>query len=72
MHVDDEGDVEGEVYAMQDDLPDDEALEILAAENDEDAILVMQFEDSIADTIQADSDLCAYYSAYQEARQPIV
>ena len=69
MHVDDEGDVEGEVYAMQDDLPDDEALEILAAENDEDAILVMQFEDSIADTIQADSDLCAYYSAYQEARR---
>ena len=69
MHVDDEGDAEGEVYVMQDDLPDDEALEILAAENDEDAILVMQFEDSIADTIQADSELCAYYSAYQEARR---
>eukprot|EP00435_Cladocopium_sp_Y103_P042514 s2392_g11.t1 len=29
----------------------------------------MQFEDSIADTIQADSELCAYYSAYQDARR---
>ena len=33
---------------MNDELPDDELLEVLAAENDEDAILVMQFEDSIA------------------------
>ena len=69
LHVDDDYEVDGETYAMNDELPDDELLEVLAAENDEDAILVMQFEDSIADTIQADSELCAYYSAYQEARR---
>ena len=69
LHVDDDYEGDGETYAMNDELPEDELLEVLAAENDEDAILVMQFEDSIADTIQADSELCAYYSAYQEARR---
>ena len=54
---------------MGDDGPDDEMLEALAAEIDEDAILVMQFEDSIAETIQADSELSAYYSSHQEARR---
>ena len=41
----------------------------MAADNDEDAILVMQFEDSIAETIQADSELAAYYASYQDARR---
>ena len=50
-------------------MPEDEILETLAAENDEDAILVMQFEDSIADTIQSDSELSAFYSTYQDARR---
>jgi len=50
-------------------MPEDEILETLAAEIDEDAILVMQFEDSIADTIQSDSELSAFYSTYQDARR---
>ena len=55
LQVDDEWDIESEVYAAHDEGPDDEMLEALAAENDEDAIMVMQFEDSIAETIQANS-----------------
>ena len=39
---------------------EDDILEIMAAENDEDAILVMQFEDSISETIQNDTELSAY------------
>ena len=54
---------------MHDEMPDDELLETLAAENDEDAIMVMQFEDSIAETIQSDSELSAFYSSYQDARR---
>ena len=56
-------------FVLQDDLCEDDILETLAAENDEDAILVMQFEDSISETIQSDSELAAYYSNYQEARR---
>ena len=52
---------------MHDEMPDDELLETLAAENDEDAIMVMQFEDSIAETIQSDRELSAFYSSYKDA-----
>ena len=44
-------------------------LETLAAEDDEDALMVLQFEDSIAETVQADSELSAFFSSYQEARK---
>jgi hypothetical protein len=47
LHVDDEGENEYEAYVTQDDALEDDVLEALAAENDEDAILVMQFEDSM-------------------------
>ena len=57
-----------ETYWVQDEL-DDHVLETLAAEDDEDAALVLQFEDAINETIQNDSEMCAYYSAYQEARK---
>ena len=48
---------------------DDQTLETLAAEDDEDAALILQFEDAISDTIQNDSEMCAFYSAYQDARK---
>ena len=53
---------------MQDELGD-HVLETLAAEDDEDAAFVLQFEDAINETIQNDSEMCAYYSSYQEARK---
>ena len=69
LHVDDETEGDHDVYAMYDDGTEDDWLETLAAENDEDAILVMQFEDSISETIQADTELSAFYSSYQDARR---
>ena len=54
LHVDDEGENEYEAYVTQDDALEDDVLEALAAENDEDAILVMQFEASISETIESD------------------
>ena len=69
LHMDDEPENEQEAFVLQDDLCEDDILETLAAENDEDAILVMQFEDSISETIQSDSELAAFYANYQEARR---
>ena len=57
-----------EAFWVQEEL-DDQTLEVLAAEDDEDAALILQFEDAIGDTIQNDSEMCAFYSAYQEARK---
>ena len=57
-----------EAFWVQEEL-DDQTLEVLAAEDDEDAALILQFEDAISDTIQNDSEMCAFYSAYQEARK---
>lgn len=57
-----------ETYWVQDEL-DDHVLETLAAEDDEDAAFLLQFEDAINETIQNDSEMCAYYSSYQEARK---
>ena len=67
--AEDEPEIEGEVFFSHEDVAEDDILETLAAENDEDAIMVMQFEDSISETIQNDSELSAYYSTYQEARR---
>ena len=57
-----------EAYWVQEEL-DDQTLEILAAEDDQDAAMVLQFEDAISETVQNDSEMCAYYTAYQEARK---
>ena len=68
-HMDDDNEGEQETFLAHEELLEDDVLEALAAENDEDAILVMQFEDSISETIQADAELSAYYSSYQDARR---
>ena len=67
--MDDEAKAEQEAFVTQEDPFDDDMLEILAAEIDEDAILIMQFEDSIGETIQSDSELSEFYSTYQDARR---
>ena len=48
---------------------DDSTLEIMAAEDDEDAALVLQFEDAVAETGQNDPELSGFYTSYQEARK---
>ena len=72
FHLEEELDGENgehETYFISEDPLDDDLLETLAAEDDEDALMVMQFEDSIAETIQNDADLSAFYSTYQDARR---
>lgn len=59
-----------ESFMVTEDLLDDETIEILATEHqDDDASLVMQFEEAITEAIQGDADLAAYFSTYQEARR---
>ena len=58
-----------EAFWATDDMLDDHVLESLAAEDDEDAALVMQFEDAATELVQSDPELCAYYSSYQDARK---
>lgn len=59
-----------ESFMVTEDLLDDETIEILATEHqDDDAALVMQFEEAITESIQGDADLAAYFSTYQEARR---
>ena len=48
---------------------DDEMVEILAAEQDEDANLIVQFEDAVMDALQSDAELAAFFTSYQEARR---
>ena len=60
---------EAETFWMTEDSLDDDALEILAAQDDEDASIILQFEDAVVDNLQQDPELSAYFSTYQEARR---
>ena len=51
-----------------DDPMDEETIEALAAEDD-DASLVLQFENAILDTVQEDKDLATFFVSYQDARR---
>ena len=62
-------DADGDVFWASDETLDDATLEALAAEDDEDAALVLQFEDAVSDLVQNDNELGAYYSTYQDARK---
>ena len=62
-------DVDGDVFWASDETFDDATLEALAAEDDEDVALVLQFEDAVADMVQNDTELGAFYSSYQDARK---
>ena len=48
---------------------DDSTLEQMAADEDDDAALVLQFEDAVSELAQNDAELSAFYSAYQDARR---
>ena len=61
--------VEQETLMATDEHLDDEALEALAADQDDDAMMVLQFEDAIMDTISADQELSTFFSSYQDARR---
>ena len=65
---DDEEQADHEALVMDDQWEDDQ-LETLAAENDEDAALVIQFEDAVMETIQQDQELNTYFASYQDARR---
>lgn len=60
---------EPEILWTQEEHLDDSTLEIMAAEDDEDAALVLQFEDAVAETGQNDPELSGFYTSYQEARK---
>ena len=62
-------DADGDVFWASEETLDDATLEALAAEDDEDAALVLQFEDAVSDMVQNDAELGAYYSSYQDARK---
>ena len=64
-----EEDEEHDTHWTVDDPLDDETLAQLANDNDEDAAMVVQFEDAVTEAVQSDADLAAYFSSYQEARR---
>ena len=53
-----------------DDTMEEDNLEILAAE-DEDASMILQFENALMDTVQED-ELAIFYVSYQEARKRLL
>lgn len=61
--------VEHEAYWTQDEPLDDDTIAVLASENDEDATLIMQFEDAVQHAVQSDPDLTVLFSSYQGARR---
>ena len=61
---------EAETFMTYEENFDDEGLETLAMDyHDEDAALVLQFEDALMETIQADAELSVFYTSYQDARK---
>ena len=66
--VDDDGG-EPDAFWVSDDQLDEDTLAQLMSENDEDAALVVQFEEAITEAVQNDSDLATYFSSYQDARR---
>ena len=61
-------DLDGHAY-VADEMGEDDFLEQLLHEDDEDAILVADYESAAADALQSDEDLAAAYTSYNEARK---
>ena len=57
--------------SQHDEIAEDEMIETLAAEGDEDACFVADFEQAAAELVQGDSELAAAYSTYVEARKKL-
>eukprot|EP00434_Breviolum_minutum_P003306 symbB.v1.2.002908.t1/scaffold115.1/size320724/8 len=61
---------DADTFMTYDEAYDDEGLEVLATElHDEDAALIIQFEDALMETIQSDAELSIFYASYQDARK---
>ena len=60
---------DNEVFLTAEDGWEDDYVESLAAEHDEDATLIVQFEDAVMDAIANDQELCTFFSTYQDARR---
>ena len=60
---------EHETYWAQDEVLDDDTIASMAQDQDEDAALIVQFEDAVTETMQSDPDLAAFFSTYQDARR---
>ena len=72
QEVDDEGAYyEDQIYMSATDNSDvpEFVVEQFINEGDEDALTVQQFEEALIDTIQGDSEMTAYMSAYLDARK---
>ena len=68
--MDEGSDAEAETFWTADDMGlDDQAIEVLASEDDEDATLILQFEDAVSELVQNDQELGALFSTYQDARK---
>ena len=67
--MDEVEDHDPEAFAAHREELDEETMEILAAENDDDANLIVQFEDAVMDTLQSDPELAAFFTSYQDARK---
>ena len=64
----DETEVEAEpVHRVEENGWDDDWLEVLAADGDEDAALVCDYEGAVQDVVQEDGELASAYNAYAEA-----
>ena len=64
-----EGDVFQETFWTSDDPLDEATVEAMACEDDEDAAMIIQYEDAITEAIQGDNELSALFSTYQDARK---
>eukprot|EP00435_Cladocopium_sp_Y103_P038646 s303_g10.t1 len=58
-----------EAFWTSDDLLDDDTIAALASEHDDDATMILQFEDAIMDVVQNDAEVSAFFSSYQDARR---
>ena len=69
--TDDIGDEEQEeeVFWTSDEMLDEETIATLASEHDDDANMILQFEDAITEAVQNDTELAAFFSSYQDARR---
>ena len=61
---------EAETFMTYEENFDEEGLETLAMDyHDEDAALVLQFEDALMETIQADAELSVFYTSYPRCQE---
>ena len=70
LHTDEvEPEAETVYHTADEGLGEDDWLDALAAEGDEDAVLICDYEGTMQDVVQEDSELASAYNAYAEARK---